>query len=1026
MATRPRAIEVGFPIAEVNRLAAPERTSYKPIYEMHRWFARRSSSVFRAILLAALKPAGRPDGTNTDLMEDYYRDHGADPETSGKRIFDPFMGGGTTVVEALRLGCRVTGIDLNPVAWFVVKSEVEPASTDELRLAVERLAYRPVDWNAGKPLRETLLSLYRTELELPTGRAQRPAASLEADVIYTYWVKHAICAACSQEVPLFADYVLCRMAPSVRYFREAQCPECSAAFDWEIEPATLVADQELSVNAARGSAGEGRPSAVWAYARRPGKAERARVQCPHCDAAVAPKPKESKTVRKKVPLVVLLCPECRAVWQWRGPLPETPVACPSCRHEYEPLCGNVPEDGKYRCRCGHQGRIIDSIRALPEGKRLPVRPFAQQALFKPKPSRAGTRGPHQPALFPGTSPSAVVQLRFDWSADLEALGLVLPKNARFFKRFTPSDEARLQDAERIWRESREGLPHPTSNIPPGDETDRLLDHHYNVWHDMFLPRQLLALATLLRAIGKEGDAKMQELLLCGLSGALEGNNQFTRFRTGEKTPRLKAEGIFARHDFQLKMTFAESNVWGIPDLAMGTFESRLGLLLDGLAYRAQPWESRGGSEPEKVAIDAIRHLPEALLCQNSAEYSGQLFDLVITDPPYVGNINYSELSNFYYVWLRLALKDRYPHFLPEYVPTTTEIVENRSQGKSRKDFFENLAVALERFRGLLVDDGLLVFTFHHTDKKGDVWEGLLNALCESGYEIVAVYPVHGEAESSLHLQGKENVSYDLIHVCRKRPGRDVESRERSWAGIRQEVRRRARAEIEAIESGRYGGEPLSPADVRLICIGKCLELFSRHFGEVIGRDSAERIDLRRALEDIGTIVDQLVTKERPLPAELEDDLDAVSYAWFRVFLPVRSEIRMDEVHKALRGMHVSPEELRRAGLIVRGRASRGRTYEVRSPRERLDGLLTTISPETSAGEVSLVDLVHFFLGLSAAGAPAMPWVRRFWERRHQIAAALRYCREQRKDWTADADRVLDLLQETPMFETASLPSEGSR
>ena len=112
----PRAIEVGFPIVEINRLAQPERSSFKAIYQMHKWFARRASCVFRAILLGALKPAWKADGTPTDLMEEFYRNHGDDPDPAGKVVLDPFMGGGTTVVEALRLGCRVIGIDLNPVA----------------------------------------------------------------------------------------------------------------------------------------------------------------------------------------------------------------------------------------------------------------------------------------------------------------------------------------------------------------------------------------------------------------------------------------------------------------------------------------------------------------------------------------------------------------------------------------------------------------------------------------------------------------------------------------------------------------------------------------------------------------------------------------------------------------------------------------------------------------------------------------------------------------------------------------------
>ena len=63
------------------------------------------------------------------------------------------MGGGTTVVEALRLGCKVIGIDLNPVAWFIVQTEIEPVSLKKLDAAFERLARRTVPWS-GKPLRD--------------------------------------------------------------------------------------------------------------------------------------------------------------------------------------------------------------------------------------------------------------------------------------------------------------------------------------------------------------------------------------------------------------------------------------------------------------------------------------------------------------------------------------------------------------------------------------------------------------------------------------------------------------------------------------------------------------------------------------------------------------------------------------------------------------------------------------------------------------------------------------------------------
>jgi hypothetical protein len=402
--------------------------------------------------------------------------------------------------------------------------------------------------------------------------------------------------------------------------------------------------------------------------------------------------------------------------------------------------------------------------------------------------------------------------------------------------------------------------------------------------------------------------------------------------------------------------------------------------------------------------------------------------LCVTDPPYVGNVNYSELSDFFYVWLRLALKDRYPWFAPEYTPKAEEIVENRTRGKSRQDFFQGLQAAFAKIHASLAEDGLLVFTFHHTDEEGLVWEGLLQSLCDTGFEIAAVYPIHGESESSLHLMDKENISYDLIHVCRKRQG---QPETRSWAGIRQEVRKKARVELAAIEAGRYGQEPLSSNDVRLVCIGKCLELFSRHYGKVVDYEGRE-LKLHEALQDIGTIVDQLVTRERPLPPELED-VDPISYAWLRVLLDTKMEINVNDLSKALRAMRVNVEDLKKAGLIVKGRTGRGRYFKVKQPEERLNALKERLEPASLftkkqmvlfdgmnrpvAQAVTLVDLVHLLIGLSWSGESVAPWLERYSHLRPKARAALRFIRERRRDWRDAIDRVLNLLEGAPLFES---------
>jgi DNA-binding transcriptional ArsR family regulator len=379
------------------------------------------------------------------------------------------------------------------------------------------------------------------------------------------------------------------------------------------------------------------------------------------------------------------------------------------------------------------------------------------------------------------------------------------------------------------------------------------------------------------------------------------------------------------------------------------------------------------------------------------------------------------------------LKDTYPFFVPEYTPKVAEIVENRTRGKSRQDLFGGLGSAFSRIHATLPDDGLLVFTFHHTDEEGLVWEGLLQSLCETGFEIAAVYPIHGEPESSLHLMDKENVSYDLIHVCRKRRS---EPESRSWAGIRQEVRRRARAELEAIEAGRYGKEPLNPNDVRLICIGKCLELYSRHYGKVVDHEG-NPLRLHEALQDIGTMVDQLVTRERPLPPELED-VDPISYAWLRLLVETRMEINVNDLTKGLRAMQVTLEDLKKAGLIVKGRTGRGRYFKVKQPEERVNELKEKLEPSLASltrqpalfdemnrpvvANVALVDLVHLLIGLARAGESVAPWLERFSHMRPKMRAALRFARERRRDWADYIDRVLNLVEGTPLFAARDNPN----
>jgi putative DNA methylase len=207
-------IEHDFLIEGLNKIAQKEGNAKKPIYQMHKWWARRLGSVFRMLILASF---AEDDIHPMELWRRFYTRNQLTVERDGKRvppiILDPFMGGGTTIVEALRLGCKVIGVDLNPVAWFVTKKEIEPVDLEDLDAAFKQLE---------KTVAPKILHYYRTTC--PLGH--------QADVMYVFWVKKVTCVGCSQDVRLFPSFRLAtkRDARTKEDVHTVFCPQCRHIF----------------------------------------------------------------------------------------------------------------------------------------------------------------------------------------------------------------------------------------------------------------------------------------------------------------------------------------------------------------------------------------------------------------------------------------------------------------------------------------------------------------------------------------------------------------------------------------------------------------------------------------------------------------------------------------------------------------------------------------------------------------------------------------------------------------------------
>lgn len=231
----------------------------------------------------------------------------------------------------------------------------------------------------------------------------------------------------------------------------------------------------------------------------------------------------------------------------------------------------------------------------------------------------------------------------------------------------------------------------------------------------------------------------------------------------------------------------------------------------------------------------------------------------------------------------------------------------------------------------------------------------------------------------------------------------------------------------AIEAGRYGKEPLSPADVNIVLIGKCLELYSRHYGAVVDHEGNE-VPLHEALKQIKDIADQMTERERPLPSELEE-IDPESRVYLRALCSAR-EVKVDDISKVTKGI-LEPSDLIDAGLMTKMRAGKGRSYEVKQPGERLTGLLERFQNGHAPAMVDLfgqveqprkkrgtlfIDRVHLLLGLVEAGENIIPYLDRFRGETPQIRAALEYLEGRNRSLAPLCRKVLDIVEIGPLFK----------
>lgn len=175
-------IETQFDTRFVAGMALREKQiqqNYRPIIAVHKWFARRPGTLFRALTLAEFGDA--------PLADLFFTTN----NFQGRAIADPFMGGGTPLIEANRVGCDVTGFDINPMAAWVVREEIEH---------LDIKAYQEKAKDLLTSLRAEVSDLYTTDCPLYGDK--------NVPVKYFLWVKVIECARCAQLIDLFPGYLI--------------------------------------------------------------------------------------------------------------------------------------------------------------------------------------------------------------------------------------------------------------------------------------------------------------------------------------------------------------------------------------------------------------------------------------------------------------------------------------------------------------------------------------------------------------------------------------------------------------------------------------------------------------------------------------------------------------------------------------------------------------------------------------------------------------------------------------------------
>lgn len=794
-----RLIETAFPLEQTSIDSVHEKNvRHGHISTLHIWPARRPLAASRAALIATLLPdPGTPEkrrelverlgGRVVKVLKKKQGPGGGEErvvketvggilhwgrETSNKadldffreeirkayggrapRVLDPFAGGGAIPLEAMRLGCEVTAIDINPVAWFILKCTLEyPQKLAGQRRPLPEFvrgdrafmeAFFKAQGMKGAMLRTQLKKLGFDEAEPTAGRPTQTSFdlsieehTLDADLAWHvrawgWWVLRKARKDLAKYYPVYADWEPLK-----------NIDEWRAKYPDQAKPAQLVPLRDdgtpdidsLNAGLAHEDLADDRtprwvakPTVAYLWART--------VTCKHCRATIPLL--KTRWLAKKGTKRVLLTMEPNAdrtgvVFGVHGNVPVAGGNNAQRReHDKRIGQGTMSRSGAWCPCCGRPGTV------------------AMQSEDSRTEAAAGRMGAALTAVVVDGQDGKEYRLpAVRETAVLREVGLrpLVPDGIPFG-----------------WPD--EPVPQGGSRVGGGSPFTVHL-YGFRTWSSLFSPRQLNALASVIRSTRSSSqqmedaplwaEAVVSYLALAVNRMADYGSAVCTWHVSGEKM-----RNTFARFALPMVWDFTEVN-----PLADTT---------GGYAGGVE-WISR--FIPSAMAC-AGEHTP-TVQAQSAMEALERTFDLIVTDPPYYDAIPYSDLMDFFHVWLRRTtsgLTGPDEAFSNPLGPKWNhergdgELVDNASRhdgdhGRSRAAYEDGMARVFSACHAHLTNHGRFVIVF--ANKQPAAWETLVAAVIRSGFTVDGSWPIRTEMGNRQRALSSAALASSVWLVCRKR------------------------------------------------------------------------------------------------------------------------------------------------------------------------------------------------------------------------------------------------------------------